>query len=75
MSDHAAIGIYEAHSEALRHRYDAVSADDLESWRQKLLQNKVSIEREISWPQGGHSIYFRDPAGNSLELATTSTWD
>ncbi|MFD0982343.1 class I SAM-dependent methyltransferase [Tropicimonas aquimaris] len=29
MSDHAAIGIYEAHSEALRHRYDAVSAEDL----------------------------------------------
>lgn len=34
----------------------------------------VPIERRIDWPGGGHSIYFRDPAGNSLEFATESVW-
>jgi catechol-2,3-dioxygenase len=35
----------------------------------------VPIEIEITWPGGGHSIYFRDPAGNSIELATAKTWN
>jgi len=34
----------------------------------------VPIESELSWPQGGQSLYVRDPAGNSVELATRSTW-
>jgi catechol 2,3-dioxygenase-like lactoylglutathione lyase family enzyme len=25
-------------------------------------------------PRGGRSFYFRDPAGNSLELATPRIW-
>jgi catechol 2,3-dioxygenase-like lactoylglutathione lyase family enzyme len=34
----------------------------------------VAIERTIDWPGGGRSLYFRDPAGNSLELATPRIW-
>ena len=34
----------------------------------------VAIEQEMSWPRGGRSFYFRDPAGNSLELATPRIW-
>ena len=34
----------------------------------------VPIEAEIAWPQGGHSLYVRDPASNSVELATPSIW-
>ena len=35
---------------------------------------EVSIEAEVEWPNGGFSIYLRDPAGNSVELATPSIW-
>ena len=26
------------------------------------------------WPRGGRSLYFRDPAGNSVELVTPGLW-
>jgi catechol-2,3-dioxygenase len=46
----------------------AVPHDSLEAWRRQLAENGVAIEHEQSWPQGTRSIYFRDPAGNSVEL-------
>lgn len=47
---------------------------EVDDWRQFLAQRGIEIEAEVVWPRGGHSIYFRDPAGNSLELATPTTW-
>lgn len=52
----------------------SVTEEELGVWRQRLRDNTVAIEQEITWPHGGHSIYFRDPAGNSLELATPELW-
>ena len=52
----------------------AISPDQVSVWREHLRQNNVSIEAEITWPSGGQSIYFRDPAGNSLEVATAQIW-
>ncbi len=43
-------------------------------WRERLQAYRVAIETEITWPGGGRSLYFRDPAGNSVELATPQTW-
>ncbi len=51
-----------------------VYAHELEAWRNHLLACAVAIEKEIVWPEGGYSIYFRDPDGNSLELATREVW-
>jgi catechol 2,3-dioxygenase-like lactoylglutathione lyase family enzyme len=34
----------------------------------------VDIEAEVVWPTGGRSLYFRDPAGNSIELITRGSW-
>jgi catechol 2,3-dioxygenase-like lactoylglutathione lyase family enzyme len=34
----------------------------------------ISIEAEIRWPRGGASVYVRDPAGNSVELAPARIW-
>jgi catechol 2,3-dioxygenase-like lactoylglutathione lyase family enzyme len=51
-----------------------VLPESLDAWRARLGDAGVSIETEIDWPNGGHSIYFRDPAGNSIELATRQTW-
>lgn len=47
---------------------------EVDAWREHLKKNGVEIEKEMSWPGGGHSIYFRDPAGNSVELATPKVW-
>ena len=52
----------------------AMQSGDIPAWREHLRKNGVAIETEISWPHGGYSIYFRDPLGNSVELATPSTW-
>jgi catechol 2,3-dioxygenase-like lactoylglutathione lyase family enzyme len=47
---------------------------ELESWRQHLEKCGIAIESEVDWPEGGRSIYFRDPAGNSVELAPPTLW-
>ena len=36
--------------------------------------NGIEIEMDFEWPQGGRSIYFRDPAGNCLEFAEPRIW-
>ncbi|MEM6910364.1 MAG: VOC family protein [Verrucomicrobiota bacterium] len=45
------------------------------TWRAKLASEAIPLEREIRWPNGGLSLYFRDPAQNSLELATPDLWN
>ena len=52
----------------------SASSEELGGWKRHLKSCSVAIEREITWPQGGRSIYFRDPAGNSLEIATPELW-
>jgi catechol 2,3-dioxygenase-like lactoylglutathione lyase family enzyme len=51
-----------------------VDDGDRERWKEQLAQHGVEIEREVDWPGGARSIYFRDPAGNSLELASRDLW-
>ena len=34
----------------------------------------VAIEGRNDWERGGRSIYFRDPDGHLLELATPGLW-
>lgn len=46
----------------------------LDAWRVHLLGCGVAIEKEMTWPLGGRSLYFRDPAGNSVELVTPGIW-
>jgi catechol 2,3-dioxygenase-like lactoylglutathione lyase family enzyme len=50
------------------------TAEELPSWRAQLAAHGVGIEEEVEWEQGGLSLYFRDPAGNSLELAPPTLW-
>lgn len=52
----------------------AVPEADLPAWRDRLAAARVEIEAEIEWPRGGRSIYVRDPAGNSVELAPARIW-
>ncbi len=48
---------------------------EIPAWREHLERSGIAIERTIDWPAGGQSLYFRDPAGNSLELATPRIWN
>ena len=52
----------------------AAAPESLDHWRTHLAALGVAIEMEVNWEQGGTSIYFRDPAGNSLELAPLTLW-
>ncbi len=47
---------------------------ELPEWRERLRAKDVAIEAEITWPAGGQSVYFRDPAGNSVDLGTAAIW-
>jgi catechol 2,3-dioxygenase-like lactoylglutathione lyase family enzyme len=51
-----------------------IPADALDDWRARLTSQGVEIEQEVAWPRGGRSLYFRDPAGNSVELVTPGIW-
>lgn len=50
------------------------SAAEIDDWRERLKTHGVAIETEFEWPEGGRSLYFRDPAGNSVELAEPRIW-
>ncbi|NIX75628.1 VOC family protein [Microvirga terricola] len=52
----------------------AVDAADLEGWEGRLTTHGVSIEGRTRWARGGKSVYFRDPDGHLLELATPGLW-
>ncbi len=48
--------------------------EEIARWRQHLEAMGVAIDADFEWPQGGRSIYFRDPAGNSIEFAEPRIW-
>jgi catechol 2,3-dioxygenase-like lactoylglutathione lyase family enzyme len=52
----------------------AVEGKALDDWCARLDAAGVDIEADFRWPNGARSIYFRDPAGNSLEMAEPSLW-
>lgn len=62
----SAIPGHGAHGEG--HVALAVPAQEMDAWRERLIRHGVIIEHEQDWPQGTHSIYFRDPDHNSVEL-------
>jgi catechol 2,3-dioxygenase-like lactoylglutathione lyase family enzyme len=51
-----------------------IEAESSDAWRKFLQGHGVTIEKEVEWPRGGKSFYFRDPAGNSVELVTPGVW-
>jgi catechol 2,3-dioxygenase-like lactoylglutathione lyase family enzyme len=53
----------------------AVTTEELVAWEARLQRFDIAIEGRTSWPRGGRSIYFRDPDGHLLELATPGLWE
>jgi len=52
----------------------AVAADELATWEALLEERKIPVESRVTWSRGGTSLYFRDPDGHLLELATPGLW-
>lgn len=52
----------------------AVSAEQVDDWAERLRNHEIEIEKDVAWGEAGRSLYVRDPAGNSIELATPTIW-
>jgi catechol-2,3-dioxygenase len=57
------------------HAAFAFSLLELGHWEERLASHAIPVEERATWPRGGVSLYFRDPDGHLLELATPGTWD
>lgn len=52
----------------------AIPVASLDAWIAHLTAELVRVESKVTWKYGGTSIYFRDPDGNSIEIATPGLW-
>jgi catechol 2,3-dioxygenase-like lactoylglutathione lyase family enzyme len=52
----------------------AIDTGQLAAWERRLADLEIPIESRVSWERGGTSLYFRDPDGRSVELATPGLW-
>jgi len=53
----------------------SMADDEIGTWKERLAGHGVPIESDYTWPNGGRSLYFRDPAGNSIEFVTPRIWN
>ena len=53
----------------------AIPADSLDDWERQLAGSGVAVEARVYPPRGGTSLYFRDPDGHLVELATPGLWE
>jgi catechol 2,3-dioxygenase-like lactoylglutathione lyase family enzyme len=52
----------------------SIAREELARWEARLASAAIPIESRVKWPMGGESIYFRDPDGHLLEIATPGLW-
>ena len=52
----------------------AIDRSEVSAWEDRLVELGIGSESRVQWERGGESLYFRDPDGHSVELATPGTW-
>jgi len=52
----------------------SIAAADLAAWEMQLADAGIEIEGRTKWSRGGVSVYFCDPDGHLVELATPGLW-
>ena len=62
------------HGEGQLHLCFAIPLAELAAWETHLRARGIAVESRLRWTRGGTSLYFRDPDGNSLEVATPGLW-
>lgn len=69
-------GVIPAHDGNGRfHLAFAIPKEEQAAWETRLREAEVPIESVVTAQYGGTSLYFRDPDGHLLELATPGVWD
>lgn len=69
------IGVIPGHDGSGQNHFAlAISASELPAWEKHLAGHSIALESRVHWPLGGTSIYFRDPDGHLVELATPGMW-
>ncbi|MEO7510864.1 MAG: VOC family protein [Gemmatimonadaceae bacterium] len=56
------------------HMAFSIPASAVAEWKTTLRHAGITIEETRTWDAGGESIYFRDPDGHLLELASPGVW-
>jgi catechol-2,3-dioxygenase len=51
-----------------------IEKQNYDSAKYILNEKNIKIEKEVIWEKGTNSIYFRDPAGNLVEIITQDYW-
>ncbi|MFA5581559.1 MAG: VOC family protein [Paracoccaceae bacterium] len=55
--------------------FTAANADEVARWRDHFIAHGIAVEHYHIWDESGaHSVYIRDPAGNSVEVAERALW-
>jgi len=62
------------HGRGALHLCFAIPYGELAAWEVHLAHSGIEIESKLRWPHGGTILYFRDPDGHSLEVATPGLW-
>jgi catechol-2,3-dioxygenase len=51
-----------------------IEEQEYQPCKKLLVLNGIAIEKEVIWNSNTKSLYFRDPAGNLVELITPGGW-
>ncbi len=57
------------------HMAFTIPAAEWSEWENEFRAQGVATERVVEWGHGARSLYFRDPDGHLIELATHGIWD